>query len=340
MIYSEKEPITSICVVVKGKVTAKNEFVKMELSVGAFIGIVDFATGRYLLDYEASTDCVVYPFEATNLSELRTVLAANNKEYKGIVVTSMVKMYADLYAANVAFTGVAKTLHEVLTAGYSKYIDSCKNGGAAISEYVDLAKVNPYVCLVPVDENNQKKILEMTAIPAEAVKAFYGPTTELAMEKIEVLSKATVELLEEVMNQGTYIDDKCAMLYSDGDGNLLVLSMKLAAELENWGRPDKTLETMCAGLLKSFNDTESVKKKFMGDPRLVNRNRLAKIMKGVALTEEDEADNEAKKAKDEDLYRSLKNSMRTILTFGNVPADIAKEYEEAVNAFVDTSDKV
>ncbi len=340
VIYKEKEPVTSICVVVKGKVTAKNEFIKMELSMGAFIGIVDFATGRYLLDYEASTDCVVYPFEATKLSELRNVFATNNKEYKGIVVTSMVKMYADLYAANVAFTGVAKTLHEVLSAGYAKYIDACKNGGAAISEYVDLSKVSPYVRLIPLDENEQKKILEMTAIPAEAVKAFFGPTTELVMEKIDVLSKATVEMLEEVMNQGSYIDDKCAMLYSDGDGNLLALSMKLASELENWGRPDKSLETMCTGLLKSFNEAESVKKQFMGDPRLVNRNRLAKIIKGVALTEEEEADNEANMAKDEDLYRSLKNSMRTILTFGDVPTDIAKEYEEAVNAFVDSNDRM
>ena len=51
VIFEEKDPMTCICAVIKGSVTAQNDFVKTDLPTGTFIGIPDSINRRYLLNY-------------------------------------------------------------------------------------------------------------------------------------------------------------------------------------------------------------------------------------------------------------------------------------------------
>ncbi len=341
VIFEEKDPVTCICAVIKGSVTATNEFVKTDLPTGSFIGIPDSINRRYLVNYVAGPSCMIYAFPVVDHEGLRNMLATSKKEYKGLVVTSLTKIYSELMKTNERYLALADQFYPVLSDCYDKYVKACKNGGMAIAELTGIDELKPYTDVSPIDKAEKDYYQEMAMIPGNVMKAYYGDTLEMVMKTVTEAGEAILRMLDNTMNVGAYINEFFPIMYNEGDNNLLSRAVKLYVDLERAGRSDKNLGVMCESLRDFFLKAEKTVVECMGEARPVNKERLMKVMDALESGEEAAVNAEAdNSARNEDIYRSLKNSLKTILAFGKISDEASKEFEAAVNAFVDLKDRL
>ncbi|MBQ7635941.1 MAG: hypothetical protein IJS80_01410 [Lachnospiraceae bacterium] len=341
VIFEEKDPITCICAVIKGSVTVQNEYLKLDLPTGTFLGMPDSISRRYLLNYIAGPSCVIYTFPVVEFEGLKNMLSGSNKDYKGLVVTSLTKIYGEIMKINERYLYLAGKLYPELSEGYDKYVKACKNGGMPIEELTGIDDLNPYKDVDPIPQEERDYYLEMSMIPGNVVKAYFGDSLEMVMRTVKETSAALLKMLDNTLNAGAYINDFYSVLYNDGDNNLLSRSVHLYKELERSGRADKSLLTLCEELRDFYLKAERTVVDCMGGARPVNKDRLRQVMESLSGGEEVGADAGADEAvADEDLYRSLKNSLRTILAFGNISEGDAKDFENHINAFADLKDRL
>ena len=101
-LFLENEPAAYVGVIIRGRVLARSEAVKLTLPAGSFLGVFDLSVGHYVFDYVASEDSMIYAFPIHDKKMLREMLAANNKDYRGLMVNSLTKNFYELSKINVA----------------------------------------------------------------------------------------------------------------------------------------------------------------------------------------------------------------------------------------------
>ncbi len=341
VIFEEKDPMSCICAVIKGSVTAQNDFVKTDLPTGTFIGIPDSVNRRYLLNYIAGPNCMIYAFPVVEFEGLKSMLSTSNKDYKGLVVTSLTRLYGEIMKINERYLALAPKLYSTLSDSYDKYVKACKNGGMAIADLTGIDELKAYVDPQPVPQNERDYYLELSMVPGNVVKAFYGDSLEMVMRTVRETSSAFLGMLDNTINVGAYINEFYSIIYNEGENNLLSRCVQLYKELEKTGRPDKSLESLCETLRDFYIKAEKTAVDCMGCAKPVKKERLKMVMESMNSGAEVEADVSVDDAAaDEDLYRSLKNSLRTILAFGKIQEGDAKDFENDINAFADLNDRL
>lgn len=339
-VFAQKEQVTCMCAVIGGKICCKTDFAMTYVSKGGFIGVQDILGGRYCCDYIAEEETVLFPFGVSDTDSLREVFKAYNKDYRGLVIGSLAKTYTDLLNVHMKYRECTQTLYKVLSEGYQKYQEACRNGGMAAEVIPALQHISEYTTERCLDEKSVTSFVELNSVPATTMNAFFGGAMEMTMEHIMNLSVSIAEILAFTEEMGEYVYEQYTNLYNDGERNLTSLCIKLSRELEKAGRPDKSLASLCENFVKVFNSAEELAVKYMGIARPCNRERLNKQIEALTNGEELVVENtEESTAQDEDLYRSLKNSLKTILTFGKVEPEIAKSFETALNNFYDCKDR-
>lgn len=340
VIFSEKTQVNYICAVISGKILCKNSYLMTAVTKGGFIGVHDLAGGRYISDYVAETDSVIFPFEAKDIQGLRAFFENNNGDYRGLVISSLAKVYTDILKIRLKYTELSKSLYTVLKDSYQKYADACREGGMAVETLPGLQQLREYSADDFPDAMTVASNSELNAIPSATVNAFFANAIEMTMDYVMNLSVSIGEIFAVTSGIGEYVHDNYTNLYNDGDKNLLNVCIKLSIELEKAGRPNKSLVALCDTMIAMFNKSEDIAITFMGTARAVDRDRLNRKFDALTSGEEIETDSDGDTAaKDEDIYRSLKNSINTILTFGKVEPETAKAFETAVNNFVDSKDR-
>ncbi len=341
VIFEEKDPLNCICAVIKGSVTARNDFVKVDLPTGTFIGIPDSTNKRYLMDYVAGPSCMIYAFPVVDFDGLRKMLSTSNKDYKGLIVTSLTKLYGELMKINERYIALSSQIYPVLKENYDRYVKACKNGGMAIAELTGIDELKAYSDRDPIPKNERDYYLEFSMVPGNVTKAFFGDSLEMVMRTVIETSSAILKMLDNTMNMGAYISEFYSVIYNDGDNNLLSRAVHLARDLELAGRPDRTLEGLCETLRDFYLKIEKTIIDCMGNARPVNKERLRNVMGSLNSGEEPVVNTAADNAAaDEDIYRSLRNSLKTILAFGKIQEGDCNEIEEDINAFVDLKDRL
>ncbi len=340
IVFAEKEQVICMCAVISGRICCKTDLVMTYITKGGFIGVQDLSAGRYSCDYVATEETVIFPFEVSDIEGLRDVFKAYNKDYRGLVVGSLAKTYNEIYKIHTKYQELAKTLYKTIGEGYEKYQDACRNGGMAAEVIPALQHLSEYTTERSLDEKAVASFMELNAVPPATMNAFFGGAMEMTMEHVMNLSVSIIELLAFTEEIGEYIHDQYTNLYNDGERNLISLCAKLSKDLDKAGRSDKSLVALCDKLVKVFNSAEEAALTYMGAARPCKRDRLNKQIESLTTGEEIAVESdEDSEARDEDLYRSLKNSLKTILTFGGVEPTIAKSFEQSINAFYDTKDR-
>ncbi len=339
VIFSEKEPVSCMCAVLAGRVSCSNDYLKIPIVKGGFVGAMDIVSGRYMFEYTAEEDTILFPFEAKDVNALKTVFASLNKDYRGLVIGSGAKFITDMMKIRAKYIELSGKLYNTLIESYEKYNDACRNGGMPAEEFSDIEDIRELPEEEVLDEATIARFTELNAVPSNVLSAFYGNAIEMTMEQIIRLSKGISELSVATERAGNYVHDYYLTVYNDGEKNLLNACVTLSKDLDKAGRADKSLSKLCETLSSLFRECEDIALFCMGASRPVNRDRLEKILVSLESGEEVEESEGASAVADEDLYRSLRNSMKAIITFGKVDKKIAQSFEESVNAFIDSKDR-
>ena len=102
-LFLENEPAVYVGVIIRGRVLARSESIKLTLPAGSFLGVFDLSVGHYIFDYVAVEDSMIYAFPVHDKTTLKAMLSANNKDYRGLMVNSLTKNFYELSKINTEF---------------------------------------------------------------------------------------------------------------------------------------------------------------------------------------------------------------------------------------------
>ena len=340
-IFLENEPISYVCVVIRGRVLARTESVKLSLPSGGFLGVFDLSVGHYVSDYIAAEDSMIYAFPVRDKKMLRAMLTATNKDYRGLMVNSLTKYFYELSRINTEFHKMAENLHLSLTEAYTKYKGFCRDAGEGVLVLPALERMEAYQDEDPMDKKGFSYYEDLAKVPADIQKSFFGCSVDITLFHIKELSAYISNLIIDTREVCTYVKEYFSCLYNDGSQSLLAGLMRLSYEVSKKSRPVQGLQQLLDKLLDEFNRMEEVLERYMGMPPVTNRARLEKMYTAVLVGEEiDDSAATAAGASDEELYQSLRNSLQQIIDFSEVPKEQLTVFVDAINTFVRAKDRM
>lgn len=343
-IFSENETVQYLCAVVKGKVTVQTAATKISFGPGNFFGAVGLTAGHYVADYYIEEDATLFAFSVKNRAQLRRFFEVNNKDYRGLVVSSLAKRFFELLQIAREYHAIAGCLYEVLREGYEEYKGYCRTAGMspvlmpALEQqkaYADTDSVLPEM----MESGEAKYYEELARVPADVQKNFFGCGTELTMQHAERIASGVSLLASEIKEIYAYIERYLPCLYSDGEQNLLLACIRLAHAMESGSGANAGLLKLVDKLLDSFNEMETKISSFAENRNSCDRKRLEKLYYALLSSSEMEPA-EQREASEEELYREMKNSLDQIIEFSEIPASRLKEFTEGVNQFVNSKDRL
>ena len=340
-IFLENEPISYICVVIRGRVLARTESVKLSLPSGGFLGVFDLSVGHYVSDYIAAEDSMIYAFPVRDKKMLRAMLTATNKDYRGLMVNSLTKYFYELSRINTEFHKMAENLHLLLADAYTKYKGFCRDAGEGVLVLPALERMEAYQDEDPMDKKGFSYYEDLAKVPADIQKSFFGCSVDITLFHIKELSAYISNLIIDTREVCAYVKEYFSCLYNDGSQSLLAGLMRLSYEVSKKSRPVQGLQQLLDKLLDEFNRMEEVLERYMGMPPVTNRARLEKMYTAVLVGEEiDDSAAVASGASDEELYQSLRNSLQQIIDFSEVPKEQLTVFVDAINTFVRAKDRM
>ena len=340
-IFLENEPASYVCVIIRGRVLARSESVKLMLPTGSFLGVFDLSVGHYVSDYVAMEDSMLYAFPVRDKKMLRAMLTSNNKDYRGLMVNSMTRYFYELSRINAEFHKMADDLHTLLTDAYAKYKAFCRDAGEGVLTLPALERMEPYQDETPMERKGFSYYEDLAKVPADVQKSFFGCGIELTMFHIKELSSIISNLTIDTREVCSYVKEHFSCLYNDGAQSLLMGMMKLAYDAGKKNRPVQGLQTLLDKLLDEFNRMEEILEKHMGMPPMVKRERLEKMYAAVLIGDEmEEATAETGAPSDEEVYQSLRNTLQQLVDFSEVPKDKLQVFLDSMNTFVHAKDRM
>jgi len=340
-IFLENEPTSYVCVVIRGRVLARTESVKIALPSGSFLGVFDLSVGHYISDYIAMEDSMLYAFPVHDKKMLRAMLTSTNKDYRGLIVNSLTRYFYELSRINAEFHKTATELHRLLADTYTRYKGFCRDAGEGAVMLSALENIEAYQDESPMDRKSFSYYEDLARVPADVQKSFFGCGLELTMFHIKELSALISNLTIDTRDVCSYIKEYFSCLYNDGSQNLLMGLMKLSGEVSKKNRPVQGLQQMLDKLLEEFNRMSGILERYMGMPPMIKRERLEKMYSAVLVGEEmDDSSETAVGASDEEIYQSLRGTLQQLIDFSEVPKDSLKVFVDAMNTFVRAKDRM
>ncbi len=340
-IFLENEPASYVCVVIRGRVLARSESVKLPLPSGSFLGVFDLSVGHYVSDYIAVEDSMLYAFPAHDKAMLRELLTSTNKDYRGLMVNSLTKYFHELSKINTEFHTMAGDLYRLLNDAYARYKSFCRDAGEGVLVLPVLEQIEEYPNETVIDRQKFPYYQDLAKVPADVQKSFFGCGIELTMTHINNLSAIISSLLSDTREVCSYVKEYFLCLYNDGSQNLLTGLLKLSYETTKKNRPVQGLQPLLDKILDEFNRMEEILERCMGMPPLAKRERLEKMYTAVLIGEEMEAaSEEAVATSDEEIYQSLRGTLSQLIEFSEVPKEQLKVFIDSINTFVHAKDRM
>lgn len=168
-IYSKGSKISSIALVVKGRIRISAEGVNIIVGSGNFLGICELEAGEYSVTYTAESNSVVYAFPVMEFKQAVTALIKVNKDYAALMFSTFGKYIRELSRNYEDMLAMADRIYNFTRKADKRYLEiaadvgiNTRNTGISITaqtygdreeNIIDKDKVLYYrtCCSVPLD---------------------------------------------------------------------------------------------------------------------------------------------------------------------------------------------
>ncbi|NLL00765.1 MAG: Crp/Fnr family transcriptional regulator [Clostridiales bacterium] len=344
IIYKEGETLSSIALVIKGRVQIHHKGAKYLMGPGSFLAVSDISNGKYQSTYTALDELAFYVFAVDHKDDLENIMSIN-KDYNGFIIMSLNKVISELGRLYKGMLKHGHGLYNFLTDKFKFYYDSASRLGytARRPEWVDeLSEFDSF--LVPdLDKINYYK--ECANIPIDVLKPFYSHSNIITMYQLEDQFELITQLNEILKDQATKLLAMSEYLIDDSDTCLFGLIAAYAIEIVNAnGNSAELLDTMDS-IIEKIDMIESFFKSSLGSKMNIKRKRMEEAYHLLFTGTKDKdmsvqtylkySVEEAEK-----VIADLEESFKQILDYSSIDADKAKRYQDNMQDFVNLRDKL
>lgn len=352
IIFRAREPITYICMVLKGRINVDGKGIRCILGSGSFLGIADTYLNRYLFTYEAIDDASVYVFTAKGIETAKSIINMN-KDYRGIMTASLSRQTALFSEARNNLIQCAKSLYDFLIDAYDIYMNAGRELGIFVTPIPSLISLKEFEQANQIDQAKLMYYSECAKVPAEAQKAYFSPLIYVTAYHVEDMSGLISNIALECMEISGYIEDLVEYLMNNGETNLYKNVVMLLIELKRKKVSHDKLSNLPDSILDYINKADNVMEVYAGHLLNVSREKMEQLYMALLTGEEEhikDTSEDEKKADDAAVIRkeaiSLKNSFDQITKYAGLDEEQVKKlslavaYLKASNDRMSTDDKM
>lgn len=344
IIYDENEQVNSVCIVLKGRVTAVNMGSKIILGSGNFLGVSDLLyKGRYMNSYIAYDDVLFYNFPIHQKEEIVEIFASN-KDYKGLMAASLTRQINELDKVYTAIKTMSEQLYNFINGSYQSYLETGKRYGYPITEITAISDLERYSCESIIDERKLAYYKECAKISLDTWKAFCsfgdGATLYLVEESAEII----IQLINECKDLTGYISEIFGFLMNTTDNCLFKVYAALAISIEENGGYNRDLLLTIDGIIDQINFAEKLFDEKIGIKLKVDRGRMEEIYYMLLSKDgnrKEQVEDNFQYTQDElqQVTEDLTDSLIKIQQYGGRDKEKAGEFQGLVLDFINLKDK-
>ena len=343
-IYAKGEQISSMCLVVKGRVRIHTEGVNIVVGSGNFLGICDLAHGKHQVTYEADTNSVVYAFAASDFSQTIRAVVKANKDYSVLMVSTLSKYIRELSNIYDSLHSVSDDLYNFITEGEKKYLEIAEEAGVKAAPAKALSSIDMYAGGEDIDINKVVYYRNCCEVPAEIQKSFFGYNTTIALYNVSEQIELINVLIKHCEGNAEYVKGLIKPLIKD-DHSLYMGVWQLATTMQHMQEDTKEIMSLFDDVIDRVNSTENllyekchidleIDHEFMEDAYfdLLNGSADSNVgddMAEFALTEETQVSVE-----------ELDGALSYIVEYAELEDAVAAEFIQYIEEFAALPDKV
>lgn len=342
VLFKAGEHSDAVYMVLKGKLELRGRGLHVTASAGSLIGMEQACGDAALYTCAADEPASVYAVAQGDDKSLLALLNAN-KDYNGIVVYNQVRILNEL-AKQLKGLGEYNTrIYDDLKADYDKYISIAKQGGCRANMIPEISQLAQYVSEVDVDIAKLSLYQEYVKIPYDTVKAFYAPSTKLAVAVIRDMTGLIGCMMEACDEMSDYLTDTFALLMGNEECSLYRNMLTLGIDLKKAGADTSEIDANIEKYNKYLSDIKALIGPATLRPWNINEAGLKEMSdvyaKGGDFRTEDDEAGAAVDGAIADTINALANSFEQLLEYAEYPEDKTKGFAKALDGFVDLPDR-
>lgn len=343
-IYGENESLSTICLVLKGRVLIQNDGSRVVVGSGSFIGVTDLYAGRFVSSYIAFDDVVLFPFEVTNKDSIKAIIEGN-KDYSGLLVASLSRYLVEVSKTYVEFDLKAKKLYEFLCYAYTEFKTLATKVGFRVNPMDSLETLEPFPAEVLRNRINMDYYSVLSKVPVDIQKAFFACGEALTTRHVNEIAADFITYITETRERAVYVSQLLEYMISESGDSLFYQAINIAIEVHKLGKKNEELDVLIDQIIEEINGAEKLLSTKTARALYINRDRMEQLY-SVLLTgtsveiDKKDTDNDQLQEVDEmKVMNELQDSMRKIIEYAQLGSDETVELKKYVAMFKNLTDK-
>lgn len=226
--------IKGLFVVLQGSVRAvyKNDEIVME--TGSIVGLMESASGIYLCDYVANTDCVLYAYPYRTTEDYKKIFASDEK-YVAVFTMGAVRKAANMLGRYGTFYKSAKNYYVAVMNFYGEYEKLCNDYQVPIKPFKQLTSMPPVALEQPIERWTMEYYARMATFSLKYIDQFLGRDYAIGIGEIQnavCWMRRAMYLIEELKD---YLNVHKELLLSASGEDLFQMYFELARKAAGTG---------------------------------------------------------------------------------------------------------
>lgn len=228
------DKIKGLFVILQGSVRAVYKNDEIDMETGSIVGLMESASGIYLCDYVANTDCVLYAYPYRNTEDYKKIFAQDEK-YVAVFTMGAVRKAANILGRYGTFYKSAKNYYVAVMSFYSEYEKLCNDYQIPLKPFKKLTSMPPVVLEQPIERWTMEYYARLATFSLKHIDQLLGRDYAIGIGEIQnavCWMRRAMYLIEELKD---YLNAHKELLLSASGEDLFQMYFELARKAAGTG---------------------------------------------------------------------------------------------------------
>lgn len=324
--------IKGLFVILQGSVRAVYKNDEIDMETGSIVGLMESASGVYLCDYVANTDCVLYAYPYRNTEDYKKIFASDEK-YVAVFTMGAVRKAANMLGRYGTFYKSAKNYYVAVMNFYGEYEKLCNDYQIPLKPFKKLTSMPPVVLEQPIERWTMEYYARMATFSLKYIDQFLGRDYAIGIGEIQnavCWMRRAMYLIEELKD---YLNAHKELLLSAGGEDLFQMYFELARKAAGTGVDLEPVLEKISEIMEFCRGSHLFDEKLL-DARFQEYESFD-FYESVELGDTDVWVDDAQEA-----YEEGVDYLEQILTYSEYEAEKAEKFRQDIQEFKNLPDRL
>ncbi|MBO5484547.1 MAG: hypothetical protein J5979_05000 [Lachnospiraceae bacterium] len=342
-IYEQGDAVTSVALVVKGRIQVHSRGMNLLVGSGSFLGISDVNRGVHRMTYTAQTNAVIYVFSVSgSIKDIQKIIQIN-KDYGALMVSNMSKVLSEAARIYQEMQSAVEDIFVFLHKAHQTYQEIAQNTGLNIGEVYGIENLQPFETEQQVSIEKLRYYQACSRVALEIQKAYFGASIDICLYHVTDQIELFHQVHEQCLHYAEYLENALEPLILNRQ-SLYSMVAKLAGSIQRMGEDSSQV----LGELDQIIDHINILETILAEKADIQTNIDRNFMEETYFSLLNPGAEKGKPSADADLAlvdnvmmdaSQLCNTLDSILEYSGVDAETVQSFTSLIDQFAAMPDK-